>query len=144
MQRIKIRFLAHYRHLCKSPPEWYQTLHEDIFMHNAITFLNSAVKKMNVHNQKQTLCLYLFASAFHESRIQLTKHFYIELLALTMHLLSCNFTTKQEQCLKYIAFKNKPTDRATAVWQLYHGKWWWRWWLCIKPTFWSGIDSTSP
>ena len=143
MQRIKIRFLADYQHLCKIPPDSSQTLHE-IFIHNAITFLNSAVRKMNVHNQKQTLCLYLFASDFHESRIQLTKHFYIALLILTMNLLSCNFTTKQEQCLKYIVFKNKPTDRAIAVWQLYHGKWWWRWWLCIKPTFWSCIDSTSP
>jgi len=84
MQRIKIRFLADYQHLCKIPPDSSQTLHE-IFIHNAITFLNSTVRKMNVHNQKQTLCLYLFASDFHESRIQLTKHFYIALLILTMN-----------------------------------------------------------
>ena len=143
MQKIKIRFFADYQRLCKIPPDSLQTLHE-IFIHNAITFLNSAVTKMNVHNQKQTLCLYLFASDVHASRIQLVKHFYIALLILTMNLLSCNFTTKQEQCLKYIVFKNKPTDRAITVWQLYYGKGWWRWWLYIKPTFWSGIDSTVP
>jgi hypothetical protein len=134
MQRIKIRFLADYQYFCKIPPDSSQTLHE-IFIHNAITFLNSAVTKMNVHNQKQTLCLYLFASDVHASRIQLAKHFYIALLILTMNLLSC---------LKYIVFKNKPTDRAITVWQLYHGKWWWRWWLYIKATLWSGIDSTGP
>jgi hypothetical protein len=139
MQRIKIRFLADYQHLCKIPTDSSQTLHE-IFIHNALIFLNSAVRKMNV----KTLCLYLFASDFHASRIQLAKHFYIALLILTMNLLSCNFTTKQVQSLKYIVFKNKPTDRAISAWQLYHGKWWWRWWLCIKPTFWSGMHSTIP
>ena len=60
MERIKIRFLVDYQHLCKSPPDSSQTLHE-IFIHNAIPFLNSAVRKLNVHNQKQTLCLsYLY------------------------------------------------------------------------------------
>ena len=114
MQRIKIHFLADYQYLCKIPPDSSQTLHE-IFIHNAITFLNSAVTKMNVHNQKQTLCLYLFASDVHASRIQLAKHFYIALLILTMNSLSCNFTIKQEQRLKYIVFKNKPTDRTITV-----------------------------
>ena len=58
MQRIKIRFLADYQHLCKIPPDSSQTLH-DLCIHNAITCLNSAVTKMNVHNECKH-CVYIY------------------------------------------------------------------------------------
>ena len=69
MQRIKIRFLADYQHLCKIPTDSSQTLHE-IFIHNAITFLNSVVRKL-----KANTVFIFFCIDFHENRIQLTKHF---------------------------------------------------------------------
>ena len=62
--------LTHHR-----PHIWDIYPHRYLYTQLHITFLNSAVTKRNVHNQKETLCLYLFASDFHESRIQLTKHF---------------------------------------------------------------------